>query len=282
MVERNPIKYKDESFTENTFNSISVLRHEGDNYINASRLCEQGGKSLFNFVKTTNWKQIVESSRKILSTPVGVDVVYDISSDFPNELRGKYVHPDLVHFVAEYVSTEYALKVAHIMRLINEKNKLTGQTINDTVNGMQKEIDDWKEKYGDLEQKTMMIEEENTMIRQENSNLRSRAVPDHFQFKFTYLVYPYKETDRSYKIRFIRRQEANLDEKQLAIIRDKKYWIYDDNLSISTTLNEKILTKVMKQLTYYKLGLTEIELPKRHKDRFIELMRHELFLERIN
>jgi predicted nucleic acid-binding Zn-ribbon protein len=39
-----------------------------------------------------------------------------------NELRGSYIHPKLVHHVAEWADLKYAVKVGKIMDAINENN----------------------------------------------------------------------------------------------------------------------------------------------------------------
>ena len=51
-----------------------------------------------------------------------------------NEFKGTYVHPKLIHFVAEYCSVEYAFMVAEIMDNINDKvhEVLTSQQLPDT------------------------------------------------------------------------------------------------------------------------------------------------------
>jgi hypothetical protein len=103
-------------------------------------------------------------------------------------LKGWYIHPKLVHFVAEYCSIRYAFKVAEIMDLINEKNQLLNKTLEDTISEMRKENEELKQS--------------NSELAVENSNLRSRAVPDHYQYKFTYLIYhsPKDDTDWQYGV----------------------------------------------------------------------------------
>ena len=51
-----------------------------------------------------------------------------------NEFKGTYIHPKLVHFVAEYCSIEYAFTVSEIMYQINDKvhEKLDEQDKEDT------------------------------------------------------------------------------------------------------------------------------------------------------
>ena len=52
-----------------------------------------------------------------------------------NEFKGTYIHPKLVHFVAEWVDLEYAFTVSEIMDSINDKvhEELNKQQLPDTV-----------------------------------------------------------------------------------------------------------------------------------------------------
>jgi hypothetical protein len=281
MLKNNTISCNNETFIENTFHEMSIIKHERDGYINATKLCEQGGKRFKKLAETEKWGKIVELFEKTILDPCAARMVYTIFEGFPLNLAGTYIHPKLIHFVAEYVSIEYAVKVAEIMDLIDEKNHLLNKTLEDTISEMKKEneeikkeLDEWKQGY---EEESM----KNIIMSKENSNLRSRAVPDNCQYKFVYLIYPKKESDYCYTISLVRRQKENLTESHLDIINNKTYWIYEDSLPVSTTLNRKILTKVLRGIpNYSKDSFTRVDIPKEHKERFIGLMKHQLFLEK--
>jgi hypothetical protein len=281
MLKNNTISCNNETFIENTFHEISLIRHEEDGYINATKLCEKGGKKLFNLTNTKRWAEIIEKMKQNVLHGITCNMIYDLFEGFPHNLQGTYIHPKLVHFVAEYVSIDYAFKVAEIMDLIDEKNHLLNKTLEDTICEMKKEneeikkeLDEWKQGY---EEESM----KNIIMGKEISNLRTRAVPDNCQYKFVYLIYPKKESDYCYTISLVRRQKENLTESHLDIINNKTYWIYEDSLPVSTTLNRKILTKVLHQIpNYSKDSFTRVDIPKEHKERFIGLMKHQLFLEK--
>ncbi|KAH0797578.1 N1R/p28-like protein [Histomonas meleagridis] len=59
---------------------------------------------------------------------------YYLSQTAP-KFQGEYIHPKLVHFVAEYCSVEYAFTVAEIMDSINDKvhEVLNEKQLTDTV-----------------------------------------------------------------------------------------------------------------------------------------------------
>ena len=52
-----------------------------------------------------------------------------------NEFKGTYIHPKLVHFVAEWVDLEYAFTVSEIMDSINDKvhEELNNKQLPDNV-----------------------------------------------------------------------------------------------------------------------------------------------------
>ena len=105
-----------ETFTRGTFNGISVMIRDKDGYINASKLGNDSRRAR-DFIKSDRFIQICQhwTQRNPSKSPKYM------LSDAPNGFRGVYVHPDLIHFVAEWVDIEYAFTVADIMNSINNK-----------------------------------------------------------------------------------------------------------------------------------------------------------------
>ena len=106
-----------ESFSRGTYNAISVLVRDKDGYINASQLGNNSRRSR-DYLKSERFQQICScwSIRKQSNLAPSYTL-----NDAPNGYRGVYVHPDLVHFVAEWVDIDYAFTVSDIMNSINEK-----------------------------------------------------------------------------------------------------------------------------------------------------------------
>ncbi|KAK8877905.1 hypothetical protein M9Y10_004668 [Tritrichomonas musculus] len=105
-----------ETFTRGTFNGISVMIRDKDGYINASKLGNDSKPSR-HFIKSDRFNQICQYwSQRNPSKPPKY-----ILNDAPNGFRGVYVHPDIIHFVAEWVDIEYAFTVSDIMKSINNK-----------------------------------------------------------------------------------------------------------------------------------------------------------------
>jgi hypothetical protein len=54
------------------------------------------------------------------------------------ELRGSYIHPKLVHHVAEWANLKYAVKVGKIMDSINENNN---ENLNKEINELKPKVE---------------------------------------------------------------------------------------------------------------------------------------------
>ena len=119
-----------DTFTRGTYNGIAVLVRDKDGYINASKL-GNNSRPARHFIKSNRFQQICQhwSNRHQDSSPQ-----YSLTQ-IDNEFKGVYVHPDLIHFVAEWVDIEYAFTVADIMNSINDKvhDALEKQHLPDTV-----------------------------------------------------------------------------------------------------------------------------------------------------
>ena len=117
----NPYEFKVE-----TYNGISIVRETTTNYINASKMCSDNGKKWRSYKQTNQWKEIEKHALKYIKfddvggpSNLGRTQFDIINAD--NNYKGTYIHPKLIHFVAEYVSIEYAFKVAELMDSVNNR-----------------------------------------------------------------------------------------------------------------------------------------------------------------
>ena len=121
-----------ETFTRGTYNGISVLIRDKDGYINATKLAalhsENKRKNLERFLKSDGMNEIIQywienecKLRRLESEATDErPPTYKITAT-TNEFKGTYIHPDLIHFVAQWVSVSYAFAVKHVMDSINDK-----------------------------------------------------------------------------------------------------------------------------------------------------------------
>lgn len=116
------------NFEKKTYNGIEIIVETNSGYVNASQMCSSNGK-LWRQYKTTNqWKEIVEIYDEFIKPNEISKEIQGVAFPTPQfdikitrDFQGTYVHPKLVHFVAEYVSKRYAFKVAELMDSINDQ-----------------------------------------------------------------------------------------------------------------------------------------------------------------
>ncbi|KAI5498029.1 hypothetical protein TVAGG3_0822930 [Trichomonas vaginalis G3] len=134
-------KSNGETFTKGTYNDIEVLRRDKDGYINATKMAREAGRlnHLNRFLNSAKMQEILEFWMKeygrAKSGSTSKQAFYELTKGVINEFKGIYIHPDLVHFVAEWCSVKYAFYVKDIMDSIDKKvhEKLDEEELEDTV-----------------------------------------------------------------------------------------------------------------------------------------------------
>ncbi|KAI5542443.1 hypothetical protein TVAGG3_0070180 [Trichomonas vaginalis G3] len=134
-------KSNGETFTKGTYNGIEVLRRDKDGYINATKMVREVGRlnHLNRFLNSTKMQEIIEfwmnEYGRAKSGSTSKQAFYELTKGVINEFKGIYIHPDLVHFVAEWCSVKYAFYVKDIMDSIDKKvhEKLDEEELEDTV-----------------------------------------------------------------------------------------------------------------------------------------------------
>lgn len=134
-------------FYNDHYNDIRIIVREKDGYINATRIATDNGKqkNFSRFIDSARWNDIISTFRKqYLESEVLVDPMYILHSTIPDshkDARGTYVHPKLIHFIAEWVSLDYAFKVSHIMDLLNEELHNRTITLEQKIAELEQEIE---------------------------------------------------------------------------------------------------------------------------------------------
>lgn len=154
------------SFRRTTWNEIVVIQDVETGYYQASKICKDNGKKLKHWLENKRTDELLEAyashlgkqiknSEAAIPTSVQNVLIYQIKLT-GNELvkyaeyQGWFVHPKLVHHIAEWASIDYAIKVEEIMNLINEQNKLLNQTLEDTISKLRSENVELKATIQDL------------------------------------------------------------------------------------------------------------------------------------
>lgn len=113
------------NFEIKTYNGISVIFESNTGYFNATRMSSDNGRQWRHYKKTKCWTNKVDAFNRFYGEKSsGRNLPHEKISFEPenvaNEWRGEYIHPKLIHFVAEWCSDEYAFMVAELMDSIND------------------------------------------------------------------------------------------------------------------------------------------------------------------
>ena len=109
------------NFETKTYNGVEIIVNTIDGYVNASQMCSSNNKQWRHYKNTKSWKSVENAFERLFSEGGRkLPPSYYIEKIAP-KYQGVYIHPKLVHFVAEYCSVEYAFIVSEIMDSVNEK-----------------------------------------------------------------------------------------------------------------------------------------------------------------
>ena len=97
------------------FGGFRVIVREEDGYINGSRMIVTTGKRFNDWTRNKQTKELVREIAEHAEIPA-CDLMEAVNRGVTNELRGTYVHPDLIIHLAQWCSPAYAVKVSHIVQ----------------------------------------------------------------------------------------------------------------------------------------------------------------------
>lgn len=138
------------SFSRTTWNEISVIKDVETGYYKASKACEDNNKPFRHWLVNKGTREYLQLAAEEygLSTEPAIGgtaefrraLLFEIDSHFDNDFRGYYIHPKLFHDVCYWANKRYALKVSHLMDLLNERNKRMHQTLEQTINQLEDQL----------------------------------------------------------------------------------------------------------------------------------------------
>lgn len=114
-------------------------------YINATKLCNDGGKKLIHWMENKHSKQLMKDFGKMIGLPKE-ELIIKINGGKLTKISGTYVHSSLITHIASWCSTKYAFFVStivntyHSKQAIEEKEKLLRKK-DDKIDKMSKKID---------------------------------------------------------------------------------------------------------------------------------------------
>jgi hypothetical protein len=103
-----------EKYSTAKYGDFTVTMDMTNGYINATKLCADGGKRFDNWIRNNGSKELIKEFENV-DNPI--KILITVTGGTNHYLRGTYVHPDLIPHIASWVSTKFACKVS---KIINE------------------------------------------------------------------------------------------------------------------------------------------------------------------
>ena len=103
------------------YGGFEVIFDKKTGYINATKLCRDGGNHFRTWIRNSNSEklvQIVMSTYELTRN----EVLITISGGRNTIIRGTYVHPDLIPHIAMWISPKFGITIS---RIINEWRQLS-------------------------------------------------------------------------------------------------------------------------------------------------------------
>jgi hypothetical protein len=95
------------------YGDFEVIIMKSNGYINATKLCSNGGKKYKNWSRLQGSQELIKYFQENYKGP---DMVFrSIAGGQIIEIRGTYVHPDLIPHIASWISPAFAFKVSKIV-----------------------------------------------------------------------------------------------------------------------------------------------------------------------
>ena len=114
----------DSEFWYGKYGPFKVVIHSSTGYINATKLCKDGGKQFRHWKENVSSQELIEAVKKqvefhkpIMPTTLPSEAMFEersISSK-ANEINGTYAHPLLVPHIASWTSPRFAIIVSEIV-----------------------------------------------------------------------------------------------------------------------------------------------------------------------
>jgi len=97
-----------------TLNNIVIISRSEDNYINATQLCQAGGKQFNDWFRLNTTKQLIDA----LKSKTGIPVLDLIEINKGGLHLSSWIHPDLAIQLAQWISPIFALQVSSWIRTL--------------------------------------------------------------------------------------------------------------------------------------------------------------------
>ncbi|KAA6369397.1 MAG: hypothetical protein EZS28_035077 [Streblomastix strix] len=274
-----------ENFTIGSYNGFEIMIRDNDGYINATKLVqqinerEQTRKQLTNIIRSpvfVEYKQFLEQSGLFnLKGPL----CYLLPTAFMNDVRGTYVHKQLLNIICIKSSVKYLHHVTTIMDKINERIHAEHHVDPNTPIGTH--VDNVSSEFMNYQQEKIdQLREQNIELNTDVRHLQTRAVPNGKQRCFILVVEEVRlqgdQTGDQIKIRIRRKMKKTIGKALMEYYKNDTL-LFIDNLPIATTINE-VIKEEFSNREGMKIKGTKYTFPEDQLDDIIERIK-EIVIE---
>ena len=106
-----------------TLNNVVITSRPLDHYVNATQLCQAGGKKFNDWFRLDTTKDLINELSSDAGIPVSllVETIRGRSSKFT---QGSWIHPDLSIQLAQWISPKFAIQVSKWIRTLFNQGSL--------------------------------------------------------------------------------------------------------------------------------------------------------------
>ena len=99
------------------YGQFKLIMMKENGYVNVTRMCDEGGKSFFNWKQNKQSKELIKCLLESLNLNLENDILIIVSggSRYESYLRGTYAHPDLIIHIAMWLSPMLSIYVNFIV-----------------------------------------------------------------------------------------------------------------------------------------------------------------------
>ena len=123
----------DETFTRGTYNGIPVIIHDKDGFINATDMCKhEFDKKFEKIYENYSWQQYLKQFKANYYANQDKEPLYRLRHH-EDEVRGTYVDPRLINYIAIWASPNYASYVCETIDTFHDiiHERLIAQQLQD-------------------------------------------------------------------------------------------------------------------------------------------------------
>ena len=106
-----------------TLNNVSITSRPIDHYVNATQLCQAGGKKFNDWIRLESTKELINELSAEAGIPVSAFVDTKRGGNNKSD-QGSWIHPDLSIQLAQWISPKFAIQVSKWVRTLFNKGSV--------------------------------------------------------------------------------------------------------------------------------------------------------------